>query len=137
MGCVGGFQVTTEFNPTKLLLQLLWVELSWVELRWVLTIKEVHPTVWFPLYWKPFRKIIFIATRTAHHFWQIWEYLDTSRLCGIIKEFLQPKFITNLRLFFKYTFAIKVQCCPKMSLNIETLTVHLCVNYRGDNILDS
>ena len=24
----GGFQVTTESNPTKLLLQLLWVELS-------------------------------------------------------------------------------------------------------------
>ena len=27
-GSGGGFQVTTESNPTKLLLQLLWVELS-------------------------------------------------------------------------------------------------------------
>ena len=36
----GGFQVTTESNPTKLLLELLWVELSYVELRWVLTTKS-------------------------------------------------------------------------------------------------
>ena len=28
----GGFQVSTMSNPTKLLLQLLWVELSWVTL---------------------------------------------------------------------------------------------------------
>ena len=28
VGCVGGFQVSTMSNPTKLLLQLLWVELS-------------------------------------------------------------------------------------------------------------
>ena len=27
-GVVGGFQVTTKSNPTKFLLQLLWVELS-------------------------------------------------------------------------------------------------------------
>ena len=27
---VGGFQVSTVSNPTKLLLQLLWVELSYV-----------------------------------------------------------------------------------------------------------
>ena len=36
----GGFQVSTMSNPTKLLLQLLWVELSYVELRWVLTTKS-------------------------------------------------------------------------------------------------
>ena len=36
VGWWGGFQVTTESNPTKLLLQLLWVALSWVELHWVL-----------------------------------------------------------------------------------------------------
>ena len=28
VGGVGGFQVSTVSNPTKLLLQLLWVELS-------------------------------------------------------------------------------------------------------------
>ena len=28
VGGVGGFQVSTMSNPTKLLLQLLWVELS-------------------------------------------------------------------------------------------------------------
>ena len=35
-GWWGGFQVSTVSNPTKLLLQLLWVEL-----RWVLTIEKV------------------------------------------------------------------------------------------------
>ena len=35
-----GFQVASVSKPTKLLLQLLWVELSLVELRWVLTISR-------------------------------------------------------------------------------------------------
>ena len=48
----GGFQVTTESNPTKLLLQLLWVELSWVELRWVLTINIQLAKVDLSLYSK-------------------------------------------------------------------------------------
>ena len=34
-GGVGGFKVSTMSNPTKLLLELLWVELSYVELRYV------------------------------------------------------------------------------------------------------